>query len=523
MRLPYLKSIRKKESIIGVFYGLNQKLDAADGEYADMKNLSSRFFPVMASRPARGTQGTAVTTPNGMIYKNHLFYVDGTKCYYNGIEVGTVTNGKKQLVGMGAYIVIFPDKKIFNTADGTFKSLTARLSGVSVTVQPLTTGSTFAKITATGINTTFKINDAVAFTGFSGDLANLNGQTKVITDAGTNYIVVSYLVSGTKTQARGAVFERKIPDMDYVCELDNRLWGCSSANHEVYSSKLGDPENWYNFEGIASDAFAATVGSDGDFTGCISHMGYVLFFKENTIHIMYGTKPSSYQLNTKSLPGVMAGCEESLQVVNETLYYVGRNGVYAYDGAVPSLISDKIREPITEAKACQQDGKYYLSCKLGEVQSVLVYDPKNKVWHREDDDVFKTCAYGDGVLHYVDKGNKLTTISGSRTESIEWFAESGDLVENSLDNKYVSKLKFNFKLGKGAEARVLMKYDEEPLWKLESVIYSKEHKTYTVPIIPRRCNSYRYRIEGKGEFKLFGLSREVEGGTENGNSKHEHW
>lgn len=35
-------------------------------------------------------------------------------------------------------------------------------------------------------------------------------------------------------------------------------------------------ENWNCFEGIATDSYAASVGSDGDFTGCIGHMGYRL-------------------------------------------------------------------------------------------------------------------------------------------------------------------------------------------------------------------------------------------------------
>ena len=34
-----------------------------------------------------------------------------------------------------------------------------------------------------------------------------------------------------------------------------------------------------------------TVGSDGPFTGAATCMGYALFFKENTLHKLYGSKP----------------------------------------------------------------------------------------------------------------------------------------------------------------------------------------------------------------------------------------
>jgi hypothetical protein len=37
-------------------------------------------------------------------------------------------------------------------------------------------------------------------------------------------------------------------------------------------------------------------------------------------------------------------------------------------------------------------------------------------------------------------------------------------------------------------------------------------RSFTVPIIPRRCDHMQLRIEGEGEFKLFSLSRVLEKG-----------
>lgn len=58
-------------------------------------------------------------------------------------------------------------------------------------------------------------------------------------------------VSETVTKSNVSM-ERKIPDMDFVAELDNRLWGCSNENHEIYASKPGDPFNFNYFLGGAS-------------------------------------------------------------------------------------------------------------------------------------------------------------------------------------------------------------------------------------------------------------------------------
>ena len=35
-----------------------------------------------------------------------------------------------------------------------------------------------------------------------------------------------------------------------------------------------------------------------------------------------------------------------------------------------------------------------------------------------------------------------------------------------------------------------------------------------IPIIPRRCSQFEYRIEGRGGCKLYGISKFVEEGSE---------
>lgn len=606
--------------------------------------------------------------------------MDGTKCYYDGTEVSglTVTNGRKKLVGMGAYIVIFPDKKVYNTHTGEVSSIEATYTqSGTITFQELSTDSVFTKITASGIQNTFKQGDGVKITGVADDTFVLDGDgvTKTITEAGTGYIVVtasiqkaysgsvsmaaqdSYtritatgigsnfavndkvkvvgcgdpalnvtnktvmavstnyididfsfpsrtysqstavvkfepyysgsdktkisasnlntifnpgdvvtisgctssayntsktvraagtdwiLVDGTLgtaftqssglsitrtsasnanvtvkrtafTRSSGITFKRLAPDLDYVCEHNNRLWGCNSDNHEIYASKLGDPTNWACFEGISTDSYALTIGSDGVFTGCVSHLGHVLFFKENAIHMMYGDKPSNFALNTSTMPGVREGCSDSIEIVNETLYYVGRNGVYSYDGSIPVKISENITEEITEAVTTQEELKLYMSCKLGGKQTILCYYPQLKIWDKEDGETFKLAAYGGGNGYYISSENDLCTVTGEDAGVMEWMLESGDIKEDSIAEKYISKLMFNFWLKTGTYVTVWIKCDDSPMWVRKGTITADRDTTYTIPIVPQRCSKYRYKIEFKGDGKLISSARNVEGGTE---------
>ena len=351
--------------------------------------------------------------------------------------------------------------------------------------------------------------DGVEISGCTNSSFN---KTTVIQEKADDYIVIIGDLSSSFTQESGLKLTRKVPDMDYICENGNRLWGCSSANHEVYASKLGDPTNWNAFEGISTDSYAATVGSDGDFTGCLSHMGYVLFFKEDTIHKVYGDKPSNFQINT-SFPvrGVAKGCEKTACVVNETLLYVSRSNVCSFDGAYPESVSDALAEVRFQGGvAGQHNGKYYASLQDVSGQwNIYVYDLKKGMWHKEDDMQALFMAYGEGQLYCVDSTGKLFTISGSRDEQIEWMLESGDQLDESVEYKFLKRLLFNLNLDPGSEVDVFIKCDSEPEFEKKISFTSQGYRTQVLNITPARCQRYRFRLEGKGPAVLIAMSKYI--------------
>lgn len=130
--LNYLKQQKTERITTDVFYGLNRGLRIADGEWNREENLSSREFPLLAPRPLRGVVST-LTEPQGVLMKDSLAIIDNGRFYYNGAEqdisLDGSYSGRRQMVSMGAYICVFPDKVYFNTADFTDKgSMEARYS-----------------------------------------------------------------------------------------------------------------------------------------------------------------------------------------------------------------------------------------------------------------------------------------------------------------------------------------------------------------------------------------------------------
>lgn len=514
-RLPFLSMTPKGDSRqVGSFGGLNLGVVIGENEFSDMRNMSSDDFPAISTRPNRGEVLKTLAKPHGIFYKNGLAYVDGDKFYYKDQEIGSVSDTDKTMVGIGAYIVIFPDKKMYNTHTGDFTSLEAVWSQTAAaTFTQTTTGSTMVKISCTGIGKKFRKFDGVEIFGCTN--ADFN-KTTVIQELADDYIVIIGSLESTLNQASGLTIKRMVPDMDYVCENGNRLWGCSSANHEIYASKLGDPANWNAFEGISTDSYAVTVGSDGDFTGCLSHMGYAIFFKEDTIHKIFGDKPSNFQVTTYSpVRGIAKGCEHTACVVNETLLYVSRNSVCSYEGAYPESVSDAMEGlKFTSGVAGQHGGKYYASLQTKGSWCMYVYDLKKGLWHKEDDLHLLYMAYGEGELYCVDAEGNLFTITGARKERIEWAVESGDLLEGSVEYKYVRRLLFHMKLEAGSEVDVFLAYDDRPGWKKINTFRAKTYRTQVLTVVPERCQKYRFRLEGKGAAKLIALSKYIGYGSD---------
>lgn len=343
--------------------------------------------------------------------------------------------------------------------------------------------------------------------------------------------------------------ERKLPDMDYVAELDNRLWGCSNDNHEIYASKPGDPFNFNYFLGGSSDSYVLTIGSDGDFTGCAAHLGYMLFFKENMVHKIYGTKPSNFQLTSLSVRGVEKGSSKSLCIVNETLFYKAENGIMMYQGSLPECISDELgSEKYTEAVAGACNNKLYISMKNSKGEWILfTYDTVFGIWHKEDNTRFIYTLSLPNNLYYIDGNYELKsvlvdgetftvkrlvsagTVEGDPAEyeettyvnndegPFDWYMETGDLYSGSIDNKFISRLRILFSIKKDTVMNFYIKYDENPFKWLctKDFKYTGMSKdTHSIPLITRRSKRIRLKISGNGDCLIQAIAMDVSGGSE---------
>lgn len=575
MRLPTLPTVRSTREVVESFRGYNHNLRLPAGALYDMENLSSDQYPVLAPRGKRGIYARPAS-PQGLIAKDKLCYVNGSDFVMGDITIPMnlstdPADCPKQLVSMGAYVIILPDKCYVNTLnpedrgslDAEFtcsQAVTFRLCNAGGEGYEPHSGSAapedrtrfwldtsrspailkgwsesaggwieitepHVRIESAGIGIPFSAGDGVSLSGISDARISLEG-SRVILSKGEDFLVFSGMSPGTVTLENCPLtVARKMPRVDFVTESGNRLWGCryglGSAGqqvNEIYASKLGDFKNWSCFQGLSTDSYAASCGTDGPFTGAITHMGYPLFWKENCVHKVYGSYPAQYQIQDTACRGVQKGCGKSLAIVNETLFYKSSGGICAFDGSLPTEVSYAFGGvPYRNAVAGAAGSKYYVSMEDGAGKKHLfVYDTAKGLWHREDDlNALAFCGCG-GELYCIDGGSRnILALLGSGEpweEQVSWMAETGELGLSDPDMKYISRMVIRMSLDMGSRVDIYARYDLSDEWIHLARVHSTGLRSFSVPIRPRRCDHMKLRIVGVGGGRIYSLSKNVEKG-----------
>ena len=389
--------------------------------------------------------------------------------------------------------------------------------------------STCIRIWGSGLsNHLFRKDDTVTLSGIgmkdgatnNAVLAVLNGSHHICA-VDQDSIVVSGVLMGSAAMLCDAAsvirIERSVPVLDFVVESGNRLWGCAKNTNQIYACKLGDYHNWNCFQGLSTDSWVGNIGTPGEFTGAVAQNGYPVFYKENCKHKVWPSSTSAHQITTVLCDGVEKGSENSIAVLDGTVFYKSKFGVFADDGGGAVEIGQCLGDiPYHHAAAAIHDRKYYLSMQDGKGESYLfVYDIVKGMWHRESGMAEKLCAGGKSV--YCAVGNELWDLTGNTgepEEAVSWMAVTGDLGLELPEQKYISRLTLRLCLEPGATLEIYAQYDREQVWVKLGQVYGKDLHSFSLPVRPRRCDQLRLKLQGKGMCKLYSITETLAKGSE---------
>ena len=449
-------------------------------------------------------------------------YYDGKRLNDKDGNAYEISTGDKQFAVVGNKMVIFPDKVFFELGedDATVKPFYEAIYYPGVKF--------FANgdIVYYGSNTNywftsdgFKAGDLIQISGCSDESNNKVVKVKgvsrssltVTNEDGSETNVFSPTPSGKNYEY--IYINETIPALDYICESENRLVGCSNSDNTIYVSAQGDP-TVFDPDGTDAGAFAVAVGTDGKFTGCTSLGSSVLFWKEDKLHKLLGSFPSEYTVYDYTIDGVQDGSHKSQVVINETLYYKGVRGVYAYGGGVPSLISAGFGNRMFENGVAGTDGKnYYLSVDDGDASHLYVYDTESKIWMREDDTRVREFARVGNGLYFLSGDTIYIADSGEEDADVEWEAQFTPFYETLQGRKTYSKILLRMELPEGSWVKAWTRIDGRG-WTFNGNRVGKDYDT-TVMLIPiNRCDKFEVKLTGKGQCTILAMLREFSVGSE---------
>lgn len=587
--IPHLPTLRPRAQTrltTDSFLGLDRRERVPDGAWAETENLSLRCRPALAEREKRGLVA-ALRAPGGLAAKDALCWVENGTLYVGGLPTPLtgLPDRPRQLVSMGATLVLWPDRLYYNTAEpadfgsldadwsytGTVEAALCRADGSLYAAEPTVSdtepedpanldlwldssggGRRLCQYSAaaglwTEIETPyvrlrfttqgqlpalFAALDGVALSGAPGSLDGeqilraLGGAA----DTERDWIVVTGTVDGSMTlENRSVRLTRRAPDMDFICECGNRLWGCfygsggGQSLNEIYGCALGDFKNWRQFLGLATDSWAASVGSDGPWTGAVGYLGSPLFFKADRLHRLTISPTGAHRLSETPCRGVQKGSHKSLAVVGETLFYRSDAGVCAWQGGFPEPVGAALGADRADSAVGGALGAcYYLSQRRADgTHELLVCDSESGLWLREDDlDVADFAASGGELYALTTDGRVLamTGRAGAPESAVRWYAVTAPQHYLTPDRKYPGRLDLRFRLGPGAAVRALLSYDGETAFHEAGALTAPAQAgggaVLRLPVRPRRCDSYRLRLEGTGEARLLAITQVLEKGSD---------
>lgn len=649
---PTIKETARSQQVTDTFGGYNHNLKIPEGEFYEMENLCGDDYPLLATRKQRNTLQAFGGNLQAMVSKgDNLYYIAGydsttkTCGFYAGDEKVmdlAYAGGLKRFASMGAYLLIWPDKVWYNTADGTHGNMEKMFSAAAGTyldhsltsssgpdgqeiydiyvlwyIRPCsrdgkivyTTGANYGEkrvvvvdgieyhylnfvkpkepkngdayidretrtpyiyndiskdwsaqdvpvmwLECKGIGSAFAPGDYIRVSGvdpgtYSGQNVGDNpsdGVYREVLVTGENYIVLDayaptdeHGIMNDTPPAEGYVkAAMDIPDMSYVIEAQNRLWGCKYGTvngklvNEIYASALGRFDVWHKFAGVSTDSYAASVGSDGRWTGAVNYQGYPLFFKEDRMHKVYVSASGAHRIQEYTMRGVQPGGAKSLAVVNGVLFYKARDCVCAYDGSgAPTDVSEKLnldslsRPGTTISIAAAYRDKYYLYLQMSTPPGsrLLVLDTRRGAWYRENlpsgsitdfTEHLGSLLCAAGGIEEIAHDNQVSELIGTEEGNVAWSCETGLIGYSTVEQKYVSRFNIRMSLAQDAYMDVLVQYDSDGVWHNQGRIQGVGTRTFMLPVRPRRCDHFRIRLEGSGDVRIYSFAKIFEAGSD---------
>ena len=595
--MAYTQYPSRDRQMTNTFYGLDKGKRIRDGAWNDMMNMTCEGYPVASVRDKRMllTKGAAEYDPliNGAITSAVKNYIPGLgESIVTAMKAGNTVHvnasgdnddidvnffGDDQtLLNFGKNTFCYPEMKYIHWNEdktATVENTAESVTGFSYENDPETEGYLLlwpnenqqAFETFMG---KIKVGDAIRLSGADPYVNGGHIVQKKNIDNG--YIQIDGSTpSDHRISVADGVIERRAPRFDFAVEHRNRIWGCRYGTNdddefvnEIYGSALGDPLNYFLYEGTAADSFTASVGTGGRWSGIGVIEDYVIFFKADRYYILSGTEPP-FTLREIRAEGVQLGSHKSVCAIGGYLYYKSNHGIMRMStDSLPVCISEELgNDEYYKAIAGTDGRKYFLQLDkkiLSDItlpyeRELYVYDTRNGLWTREknldfelagivrDENEVLALGYHTETREILPEEIEVTvflldgaylgnvgldalgTVSAAgvimavdEEPDFTWHAETGLLGLDDPDEKIARMIQVRAKTALGARLRCDISYNDSNEW---TQIYSEIREATTTHVISHkpgvRCDTFRLRFSGVGACDIYSITITTEGAGDN--------
>jgi hypothetical protein len=232
----------------------------------------------------------------------------------------------------------------------------------------------------------------------------------------------------------GAQAAPTIAKLIIVSERDRHViaFGCDPEGtpgvQDPLIIRFSDQENPAEWRSLpTTTAGELRIGTGSEIIGAIQTKQQILVFTDVSIHVMqYVGDPFTFGLQEVS-SSVSIISPNAMAAVGDTVFWMGKNDFYAYDGAVVQIPCD-VKEYVFSGLNIQQQLKvyaghsssfsevwwFYPSANSQENDSYVVYNYEQKIWYYgvlartawQDRNVlsFPTAISTDGYIYYHESG-----------------------------------------------------------------------------------------------------------------------
>lgn len=164
-----------------------------------------------------------------------------------------------------------------------------------------------------------------------------------------------------------------------------------------------------------------------------------------------------------------------------------------------------ITRRVPDAQHACSYGNRLWACAHDSVWCTKLGDPLSWFWYEADENgAVATAAWSVDVGAPGDFSGCAATGSTAQMESL---LETGDFISGSPDCKRLLRVQLRLEAEAGASITAAAQYDSDGQWHTLANVTAGAKRTFTLPVLPRRCDHFRLRLTGTGAWRLCSLTR----------------